>query len=174
VLLWDVRPEIGKGRPLLRECWDDLGRDVRRARAAEATLRRHPALARIVFADRLRSMRVPTAAEIEEQVARLDHSRYAVREAATNWLDRYREDALPILKRTDKGRSAEANARIERLLAPPGPERSADVLRALRAVAVLEAIGGAESDHLLRRLAAGGGLPAVRARDALARRPFAK
>jgi WD40 repeat protein len=173
ILLWDLRPTGLRELPTREQAiryWDDLGRDVGRARGAEAVFRRHPSVALAVFRDRIQPLRIP-AAEIADRVSKLNDPRWAVREAAERWLRERREEAGPALFRAHaKPASPEAAERIQRLLAPPGPVRSPEILRILRAVAVLERIPGPEADELLKKVAAGDGLPAVRALDALARR----
>jgi thioredoxin-like negative regulator of GroEL len=85
----------------------------------------------------------------------LDDDRFEVRERATKELTQLGELAVPTLRQTLQiTRSAEVRWRIERLLQQfdkPGP--TGEALRSLRAVAVLEHIGTAEAQEVLRTLA---------------------
>jgi hypothetical protein len=123
-----------------------------RPREALALARRHLAPAAPV-----------PAGELEKLVRGLDAAAFADREAAEKALRGRLDAAAPGLRERLRGPiSAEQRQRIDRLLKetdlallPAG-----DRLRAVRAVAVLERIGGPEARALLKELA--GGLPSAR------------
>jgi hypothetical protein len=111
-----------------------------------------------------------------EQIARLDHPRYAVRETAARELARRGMVVEGDLRAAlAKAKSAEQRERLEGLLnklrwgVPP----EGDILRGLRAVWLLERLGTAETKKLLERLAGGasGSRVTLEAKAALGRFP---
>ena len=105
--------------------------------------------------------RMPPPAEpgdqITRSVARLDAPRYQVREVAQSELAKLAHQSRPALlaaARTDL--SPEMRRRVEILIqATRGPDLSADGLRCARAVEVLERIGTANAQGLLRQWSSG-------------------
>jgi hypothetical protein len=86
----------------------------------------------------------------------LDSPEFKRREEASRRLTEFGEDAEPALRRALAGKpSAEARQRLERILAGPRLVRSPDLLRSLRALEVLEAIGDGSAHRLLTKLAEG-------------------
>jgi WD40 repeat protein len=176
LVVWDLEPATWPARPAaespgrkeLERLWADLaGDDAARAYRAIHTLSRTPAV--VPF---LRQVLRPAAAVDARRVrlllGALDSAEFQTREAATKELAGLKEQIEPELQQALKaGPSAEARARINRILASPPPVPVGDALRTLRAVCVLERIGDADSRQILRRLAEG--LPTARAtRDARA------
>ena len=110
---------------------------------------------------------------LERWVPALDSPRFAEREKAHQELEHAGESAGPLLRRSlSAARSLEARRRLERLIdrleraEPDGPTR-----QALRALAVLERIGGDDAKRVLARLAAGapGARLTVEAKESLER-----
>jgi hypothetical protein len=89
--------------------------------------------------------------------ADLDSARFAVRQQATQELENLGELAEPALRqRLQDQPSPEVRGRIEQLLLKlPGAKPSAECLRGLRAVAVLEHVGSPEAHQLLEKIAGG-------------------
>jgi hypothetical protein len=86
----------------------------------------------------------------------LDSPRFARREQASRRLAEFGEDAEPTLRQAlaDKP-SAQARQRLERILAGPRLAPPPDLLRSLRALQILEAIGDEPARRVLGRLAEG-------------------
>jgi hypothetical protein len=178
ILIQDVPATVGRKRPMpndadLVRLWRDLAsKDAARAWRAQKRLGGAPREAVSLIRGQLK----PAAAKVPSELADLDSDEYSVRESATKKLaeglrrgDRVVTIALQELR---KGKpSLEAYLRAKRLLASAGPlEYTQEELREIRAVAVLEQIGGPDAISLLRKLTGGG--PAVltaEARAALAR-----
>src|SRR5262249_12378835 len=95
--------------------------------------------------------------KVEQFIADLDSEDYQVRTAATKQLRNLGDLAEPALRRTLAGNpSAEARRRVEQLLEKlkeltPPPE----ILRAMRAIEVLEYVNTPEARQLLKKLAQG-------------------
>jgi hypothetical protein len=86
----------------------------------------------------------------------LDSSDFARRAAASKRLAELEERVVPALKKALKASpSLEKRRRIERLLPTSEVVRARDVLQAVRAIEVLEHIGTAEAQQVLRSLAQG-------------------
>ena len=106
--------------------------------------------------DRLRPAVALPADELQRLVQDLDSLRFRRREEASRWLAEFGEDAEPTLRQALANKpSAEARQRLERILAAPRLVRSPDLLRSLRALQILEAIGDEPAHRLLGRLAEG-------------------
>jgi hypothetical protein len=121
-----------------------------------------------------RAKPLPAWTDTAEQIAKLDHPKYAVREEAARELARRGavvEGDLRAARQTTA--SAEQRERLEGLLnklnfaVPPDGE----VLRGLRAVWLLERLGTAEANKVLAKLADGapGSRVTAEAKAALAR-----
>src|SRR5262249_25187500 len=87
-------------------------------------------------------------------IADLDSEQYEVREKATlRLLKLGRVAEAAVRKALEDPPSLEVRRRLERILVPlDDPLPSGDVLRALRAVAVLERMGNTDARRLLERL----------------------
>lgn len=158
VLLWDVARPTTPWRPGSADrLWDALAAtDPAPAWQALWHLRDHPAEATEFLAARLTPVaRLDATADL---IARLDHPRYAVRERAVADLagrGELVEEDLRAAARTP--RSAEQQARAQELLRRLDPKAppSGGVLRALRCVWLLGAIGTPEAKRLLVEVADG-------------------
>jgi RNA polymerase sigma factor (sigma-70 family) len=164
-LVWDLTRSVQAGGRELRDrdsFWTDLAKDeADPAYRAMWALTATPAET-IAF---LRQRLVPGAQDPSRQdritrlIADLDADDFVARERATKELQQLAEEAEPALRQLLAGKpSAETRKRAEQLLeqrAEQGP--SADVLRVVRAVTVLEQIGTPEARELLRAYSAGAG-----------------
>src|SRR5207249_10739415 len=107
-----------------------------------------------------KNVRLATSPD-KEQLARwivdLDSAVFADRAKATRELERQAELAEPLLRKALAGDpSPEVRRRIEALLGKlQGPVTSAEMLRSIRAIEVLEHIATPEARELLRKLAVG-------------------
>jgi len=165
-LVWDLARKAPPGLDAAK-AWDDLAADdAVAARRAVAALIARPADAVTLVSEKLKPVPMPAGRKTTAAlVADLDSATFAVREAATKELARrVSAEFAELTAALDAARTEEVRQRLTTILhsAPPAwPRLSADELRHVRAVAVLEAVGTAEAKRLLRALAAGD--PAARA-----------
>jgi RNA polymerase sigma factor (sigma-70 family) len=143
----------------LDSLWTELAdEDPARAFRAMGVLCRtsHPVVPWL--GERVRPERKSEAPLIAGWIADLDSTEFAVRQKATTELEKRGELARPQIEKALAGRpSLDSRRRLERLVEQmaPDPVPPADILRALRAVEVLEHIGTPEAKRLLDRLAGG-------------------
>jgi WD40 repeat protein len=174
VLIWDV--------PRTRAPWwtaesDRLWADLSVDDAAPAWrvlwhLLDHPDQATELLSGRLRPVRFWK--DTAEQIARLDHPKYAVREEAVRVLAGrgmvVEEDLREALRRNP---SAEQRERLETLLKKldPAVPPTGETLRSVRCVWLLERIGTPEAKKVLSEMATGasGSRVTVEAKEALER-----
>jgi hypothetical protein len=185
-LLWDVRevrhavqlPAHHLAPEAMQALWTDLAStDASRAYRAIAAMRAAPEQSMPFVKEHVRPVSVDLA-RIKQLIADLDNDRFAVRQKATEELEKLGE-AEPMLRQALVDRpSVEARRRIGQLLAkfeaavvPDG-----EVLRSLRAVVLLERLGTPEARRVLQEWAKGA--PGARltksakeALDYLAKRP---
>jgi WD40 repeat protein len=165
VLVWDVtgRAPDGQLRPVrysagrLEELWGQLAEaDPVPAHRAVWSLVAGPKDA-VALLCRLRPVARPNPGRVARLITRLDGDTFAERENAERELGRLAEVAEPTLRDSlAKKPSAEIRRRLSRLLDRARPRvLTAEQLRAVRAVEVLEQIGSREARALLRSLAAG-------------------
>jgi hypothetical protein len=177
ILVWDLAPAtwptrkpVGDlGRKELGGLWSDLARDARTGHRAVQTLTAAPAQAVSFLSERLQPAAVDVK-RVEKLLADLDAEQFEVREAASRGLSRMRYRVEPTLRRALEGRpSLELGRRLRAILAEP-KRPSADDLRMLRAIAVLERIGTPEARRILEKLSGGAAVRETReARAALQR-----
>jgi hypothetical protein len=157
-LIWQLDAGgVPRGDAQLDELWAALAADDgKTAWRAMAALSAAPAETVAFLKQRVR----PT--QIDQQfvlrlVADLDSDRFSVREAASAQLKRFGPEVRVIYREVLAGNPPlEVRKRLELLQAvAPLPVTSAEVLRGLRAVAVLERIGSAEVREVLEALAQG-------------------
>src|SRR5262249_25544777 len=170
-LLWDVSDLLDrKGEPSgelgtrqLDALWTDLaGDDAARAYQAIQELAAAPRQAVPFLNGRLRPVAAAEPKQLAALLADLDSADFAVREKATAQLEQLGEGAEPELRRALEGNpSLEVRRRVASVLQKLRKESlGRERLRELRALEVLEQIGGTEVRQLLRRLAEG--LPEAR------------
>jgi RNA polymerase sigma factor (sigma-70 family) len=164
VRLWDVR-SLGQGQPLpkgelapkdLESLWEDLGgADAARGYQAVWALAAAPRQALPLCRDRLLRPAVKDP-QLPQRIARfiadLDADDFEVREKATLALARLGKAAEAAVREAlDNPASLEARRRLERVLTLQATP-SHDTLQAVRAVEVLEAVGGSDAEEVLRRI----------------------
>jgi RNA polymerase sigma factor (sigma-70 family) len=170
-LVWDVSglpeqkgPQPGElGARQLEALWDGLASaDAAQAYRAIQELAAAPGQAVPFLKARLRPVSAVEPERLASLLADMDSDDFAAREKATAELERLGEAAEAAVRKALQGKpSAEVRRRGEAVLhklgkASPGPER----LRELRALEVLEQIGGTEARQVLAALA--GGMPGAR------------
>jgi hypothetical protein len=165
VLIWDLplalRREGTTGKPGEKEIaawWEDLASaDAGRAYAAVWGLADVPGASVPLLGERLRPVTEAEVKEVRRYIADLDSDTFAVRKKAFEQLDRLGPAAEPALRKArEKGGSPEVRRRVEELLDRLGSRSlSAEPLRTLRALAVLEHEETPEARRLLRELAGG-------------------
>jgi WD40 repeat protein len=181
VTAWDLTFRRGQGAPKADEmvaAWADLD-------SLDAA-KGYPAV-RALVAGGTGGVRVVTAGLedtlntqklIAQWVKQLGAEEFADREAATKALERHGFQALPAVQAAASGaESQEVRTRateiIDKLTAKglivPSHGLAGDTLRLVRAVQVLEAIGGSEAEALLKKVADLGGRPGDAAKAALKR-----
>jgi hypothetical protein len=159
-LVWDVTvPAMSRARgSKLTEAWDRLAAPgpglgyVGLAQLVEA-----PREAIALLRAKLRPAPVPSDADLDGVVGRLDADTFAQREKAVADLERFGPNAVAgVRTRLARTTLAEVRARLRRFLGQyDGPNPSPYRLRCVRGVATLEAIGTAEARALLAELAKG-------------------
>jgi hypothetical protein len=163
LLVWDVaeiqasRKRTGLSETEAMQAWKDLAAEARTAFAARGALADSPEKAVPLMKKHLMPARPADAQRLRRLLTDLDSEVFAVREAAQKDLGAMGELAAPALEQAlAREPSPEARRRIQALLdKPQGPVMQPDVLRALRAVAVLEDIAGPEARRVLATLAQG-------------------
>jgi RNA polymerase sigma factor (sigma-70 family) len=164
-LVWDVwGAGLDSRRPLalspgeVNKLWDDLAnKDAVRAYRALCALRTSSQAALDLLRQRLRPATVPASEQVAKLLRDLESSRFAVRRPAEEELERLGDlVAAPLRKARGEATSLESRRRLEQLLGrlerpPTVPEQ----VRALRAVELLEHLGGREAEEVLRTLARG-------------------
>jgi WD40 repeat protein len=163
VLLWDVA-KIDPGLPAkvekkdIEKAWGELASENRAAAYAAIPVMAAGADDAIAF---LKERLKPAAEADERRIAKLisdlDNDDFETRENATKELAKIGAVAEPLLKKALEGKpSEEARRRLDSLL-PDGkaPVTSAEGLRELRALMVLERIGSRQARDLVGDLAKG-------------------
>ncbi len=166
LLVWDVTGYLKEGRlqsltlrpEELEARWQDLAaEDAARAHRAAWCLTAAASQALPFIKKRLQLLPSLSPQRLAHLVADLDDDKFEVRERATKELAQLGELAVPTLRQTLRvTRSAEVRLRAKRLLQQfDKPVPTGEALRSLRAVAVLEHIGTAEAQEVLKTLAKG-------------------
>jgi WD40 repeat protein len=167
-LVWDVTKYApARLAPLsereLETLWTDLKiADGAKSYRASASLIRAESPTATFLKTRVRPLKAPAPDLLDRLIADLDSSDFDVRDAATKELTSLERTAVPALNQALDGKpSPEVRKRVEKLLAEvASPTASPERMRDLRALAVLEQIGTAESREILTRVA--GGAPEAR------------
>jgi RNA polymerase sigma factor (sigma-70 family) len=181
-LVWDLA-EIAREQPAVGELdeaatealWHDLGSaDARKAHEAICRLSTAPRQAVPLLRERVKPRRPPDARALERLIADLDNDEYTAREQANNELAKMGDLAAVALQKALKDKpTVEMRRRIERLLEglALAPEPPADLLRALRALEVLEQTNTPQARQAVEGIARGaaGTLLTTKARETLNR-----
>lgn len=163
-LVWDVGVVRRKDRvkeveldgKSHEDLWRRLGGPAAEAYQVMGSLVAAPRQAVPALRSRLRPVPVATGRRIARLLRDADSDSFAVREQAVAGLKAEGENARAALRQTlAHGPPLEVRRRIEPLLARLEAKRSPARLRTLRAVEVLERIGTAEAQAVLKTLAAG-------------------
>jgi RNA polymerase sigma factor (sigma-70 family) len=158
VLAWDIRPPRVAVSVTLESAWNDMAkREADESFKSSGRFLAAPAGTVRLFAEMVKPIEAFDPKRVQGLIADLDSDQFAVRERASAELEKLGALAAPALHKALEGEpSAEARRRIEKVLektdnvAPRG-----EVLRSLRAIAVLEMIGTAEARSVLQDLAKG-------------------
>jgi hypothetical protein len=134
--------------------WQALaGRDAKQAFEAMAVLATAPEQAAVFLRDHLAALAPPEPKRLARLLKELDDEDFAVREEAERQLKHIGDEAEDVLRKaraeTD---STEVRARLDRVLDRLKGPRTGSRLRILRAVEVLERIGGEVGRDTLRTL----------------------
>ena len=151
-------------RQAFADPWDVLvSADAPAAGHAMTVLICAPAFAFAQIGERLTPVPTVDAVEIARHLAALSSKDHAAREAAGKALAGVADQADAAAREALKAATnPETRRRLEKLVAAAdAADERPDTLRALRAVEVLEAIGGADARAVVARLA--GGAPGARA-----------
>jgi hypothetical protein len=162
VLVWDATSGARASPPIVKalrvdeldELWTRLGGDAASAGVAIERLTQAPTQSIPLLRTRVRPV---DPGRVEVALKNLDSDDFEVRERATEELATLGQSAERTLRLALVGKvAAEKRRRLNELLAKLDThEPAAEVLRALRAVEVLENIGSAESRKWIEALAAG-------------------
>jgi WD40 repeat protein len=167
-LVWDLYGKFGSKEKWdgaipaaeLDSCWSDLGgSDAGKAYQAIRRLAASSADAAPYLAKRLQPVKLVAPKHPAKLVADLDSNEFAVREAAEKELGNLGELAAPACRKAMANQpSAEVRRRLKKLLEKQALEETnfpPDILRGIRAVETLEAIGTKEAREKLAGLAHG-------------------
>jgi WD domain, G-beta repeat len=164
VRTWNLSSHAAARKPVswparqLEAGWSALARvDAKSAFDAVTALAASPEQTLAFLRDRLRPSASPNVQKISALIADTNHGQYAVRQAASFELQRLGEEAEShLLRAVREPVSLESKRRAERVLKSlESRGLSAETLRAMRAVELLERIGGPDARHMLEALAAG-------------------
>jgi RNA polymerase sigma factor (sigma-70 family) len=164
MLFWDVAAVTQRPKPKVvalspEECkslWIDLASpEAAKAYKAIRAFSAAPGQTASFLGERLRSARSAKKEDVDSLIADLNSDDFQIRDKATSELDDLGDTVKPALRKVINGQpSAEVRSRVNRLLeklATPTPE----LLRGLRAVEALEAVGGPEVRRVLVKIAKG-------------------
>jgi WD40 repeat protein len=162
ILLWDITGQFGKPHPPeptakeLDSLWADLRGDAAKAERALWTLVFSPKQTMPFLTERLRLAAPAPPDTVAKLIAALDTDRFAERQKAVQALDALGESAEAALRKSLTGNLAlEARQRVEQILT----NRDKDTIRKIRAIEVLEQIGGTEARQVLKTMAEGAANP---------------
>ncbi len=165
IMVWDMTgrrtgglpPKIRLAPDELNALWESLAdQDPRKAYRAVQTLCGSPGPAVSLLREHLHPAPAIDERGIDRWIADLDSDQFEVRQKAYRHLRELGNAAEPALRKTFAGKlSVEQRLRIKELLQEADPTHFPQRLRELRAVEVLEHVGTAEAQAVLKTLAAG-------------------
>jgi RNA polymerase sigma factor (sigma-70 family) len=162
LLVWDVGPYPAPadklGPEAAAKAWADLAStDAPRAFRARGALANAPEEAVRLCKEHLRPIRPADAQKLRRLLADLESDQFAVREKAQAELEELAELAEPALRRALEGKpTLEVRRRVQAVLERlRGPVTRPEMLRSLRAAAVLEDVGTPAANSSSSRRAAG-------------------
>jgi RNA polymerase sigma factor (sigma-70 family) len=163
IMVWDVTGRVGAEKSdrivldakLQERLWADLAdRDAAKAyQAMQVLLGSEQTVS--LLRKRMRPAVAADPARLNRLATDLDSDDFVVREKATQELTALGDRAESVLRKALPKASAEARRRIEDILVRIDPASSLDLLRGLRAVEVLEWLGTADAQQVLKILADG-------------------
>ncbi|HTU91848.1 MAG TPA: sigma-70 family RNA polymerase sigma factor [Gemmataceae bacterium] len=160
VLAWDLRPPRVAASAPLESAWKDLAaREAGESFQSEGRFLAAPADTVKLLAEKVKPAAALDPKRIQRLLVDLGSDVFAVREAASQALLGLDEQAIPYLEATLKNlESLEVRIRVQRILEQKRRAAiTAEQLRQIRAVMVLERIGDGASKNLLQRWAGGPG-----------------
>ncbi len=168
ILVWDVTGRLRDGQlsasqlseKELEACWADLAADdAGRACRAVWTLAAAPEQALRLLTKRVQPVAPPAPEAVAMLIHDLDDDAYDVRVKARRELEKLGPLAERAMREARQSvSSAEVRKRLDAILATMDEQTkspSGDAIRGLRAVEVLEQIGGRDAKQMLKALAAG-------------------
>jgi hypothetical protein len=156
--LRERKPNADPSTEQLQALWDALAAtDAPKAHQAVLALTASPRATVPFFKDRLKPVAPVDPKRLVRLIAKLDDDKFEERERATKELEELRDLAGPALQKALAEKpSEEVRARATRLLLQVEiPITAPELLRALRAIEVLEHVGTPEARELLEALAGG-------------------
>jgi RNA polymerase sigma factor (sigma-70 family) len=161
LLIWDVAVPLKEGKLTaddMAKAWDDLaGADAPRAFRAQGSLASVPEATLALFQKQLKPVRPADPRRLQKLINDLESQQFSVRNAANKELEELGGLAAGALRQAQaKNSSLEMRRRIETLLDKlSGTVTRPELLRAVRAVAVLENIASPDARKLLENLLQG-------------------
>jgi WD40 repeat protein len=164
VIVWDVKELLRTASPeplstaTLKALWQDLANgDAAVAGKAIARLQKGGPAAAAFLKGQVQPVSAPDPKLLARLLGELEAAKFAVRDKAGQELERLGEKALPALHEILRGKpSLETKLRVTKLVARlEGPTTDASVLQLMRAIEVLEVIGGVDAQTALEALAKG-------------------
>ncbi len=158
ILVWNLLAAAKPDTARVPALWDDLASaDAMKGFAAVQSLTAVPGQAVALLRERLPPVPRSESERLQRLIADLDAKRFQERERATAELERLGEQAEFALRQAlGNSPSEEVRHRLERILAKrAGSPPSAELVRVVRAVEVLELIGNPTARDLLTALAQG-------------------
>jgi WD40 repeat protein len=160
LLIWDVSSRVERITPAelttdkAKRLWEDLvDEDAIKAYQAMLSLAATPRVSLAMIKAHLHPAILPDSPEVARLLADLDSDQFDKREKADKALEELGDSVEPALLEALKNQpSPEMKRRLEKLLNKPWPPGS---LRKLRALEVVERIGTAEAQELLKHLSEG-------------------
>lgn len=161
ILEWDLTGRRGQARPApdakrLESLWESLGEPAASAYPAVWEFADHPASSVPFLRERVKPADRPAPEMVRKLIDQLSSDAFRTREDAAKRLIAMQEPVLGALeeerRRTD---SEELKTRLDKIARTVRTSLSPEVLRSLRAVTVLEWVGGKEAAELIDRLAKG-------------------
>jgi len=158
VLVWDLRPPHVADSVSLESAWNDLAtREASASFQSEGRFSTASADTVKLFAEKIQPATVLDLKQIQRWLTDLGNNEFAVREAASQALCGLDHRAIPYLENTLKtATSAEVRERANKILEHHRrTPLTAEQLRQIRAVTLLERIGDGDSKKLLKNWADG-------------------
>jgi RNA polymerase sigma factor (sigma-70 family) len=137
--------------------WADLaGKDAAKAFAAIRKLGTSPQQAVNLIKERVHPVSSPDGARVAQLLGDLESDRFEVRRKAESELERLGQVVEPELRKVLADEpSVDLRQRVDRLLQKLTGQAAASLVRDLRAVELLELVGGSEARQVLQTLAGG-------------------